>query len=97
MKKLQKLQASKMQAVDRLMKRREFFSSVTSLQEDTEGRKDAAVGKVRERYHWPNFYKGIKEKVHIATAQATFTITLQKLKYDIHKLYQLPLPKLNLV
>ena len=28
--------------------------------------RDATVGKVKERYYWPNFYKEIEEKVHIS-------------------------------
>ena len=30
--------------------------------------RDATVGKVKERYYWPNFYKEIEEKVHIASS-----------------------------
>ena len=28
--------------------------------------RDATVGKIKERYYWPNFYKEIEEKVFIA-------------------------------
>lgn len=30
--------------------------------------RDATVGKIKERYYWPNFYKEIEEKVSIAIA-----------------------------
>ena len=31
-------------------------------------RRDATVGKVKDRYYWPNFYKEVEEKVHITSS-----------------------------
>ena len=52
-------------------------SSVTSLQEDTEGGMLPCMGKVKERYYWTNFYKEIKEKVHIASS-SHFTLNIAR-------------------
>ena len=88
---LQKLQTGEKQAVlqgiisdrDRLVKRSETNRILLKCQLTAGGYRgrDATTGKVKERYYWPNFYKEIKEKVHIAVAQATFTLNTARYGY----------------
>ena len=59
--------------LQREVKQTEFFSCHLTVGEHR-GR-DVTMGKVKEIYRWPNFYKEIKEKVHV-TSSNHFTLNI---------------------